>query len=223
LKKLMKLSDFSAVIFDLDGLVLDTESTFCIANQQAAQRLGYDFPDAFWPSLSGLHGVDIEQKIRAHVDRPIDLEEFKYVARETWRQYVEIEGIKICYGFQALKDFIVENACPFALATNSPHAGALNCLGLANLENVFSVIVTRDDVEHGKPAPDIFIRAAERLGVDIKRCLVLEDSLAGILAATRAGAFAAFIPSRQPPDPEALALSHALFDNLAQVRDAFEQ
>lgn len=219
----MKLSDFSAVIFDLDGLVLDTESTFCAAKHKASQILGYDFPEQFWPSLSGLHGFEIERKIRAQAKRPIDMDEFNRTAKEAWRQHVKTEGIKICFGFEKLLALIAEHEIPFALATNSPYAGAADCLRLANLDGVFPVIVTRDDVEHGKPEPDIFIAAAERLGVDIGRCLALEDSPAGILAAVRAGAFAAFVPSRLPPDPESSVLCRAVFDNLAQVHDAFRQ
>lgn len=213
----MKLTDFSAVIFDMDGLVLDTEITYCFAKQQAAYTMGYEFPEQFWMSMSGLHQHDMEQKMLAFCGADFDLAGFNDAAAEIWHDYVDVNGIKTRHGFYQLLDFIVEQSMPYCLATNSNAVNADKCLKFAGLQDVFPVIITRDDVRQGKPEPDIFLTAASTLNVDITRCLVLEDSHTGILAASRAGAFSVFVPSVLPVDPLTLSLCDMMISDLECV------
>lgn len=213
----MNLTDFSAVIFDMDGLVLDTETTYCTAKQQAAQLMGYELPDQFWLSLSGLHAIDIEQKLLAHGGETFNLSEFNRLADRLWRDHVNTQGIKTKHGFFQLLDYIVEQSLPYCLATNSNAVNAANCLKLAGLQQVFPIIITRDDVQRGKPEPDIFLTAAQALNVDIKRCLVLEDSHTGIVAASRAGAYTVLVPSLAPVDAVTLSLCDRMTDDLEQL------
>ncbi|MDP3589795.1 MAG: HAD family phosphatase, partial [Methylobacter sp.] len=117
-------------------------------------------------------------------------------------------------------DLLNRQSIPYCLATNSRMANALECLDLAGLKEVFSIIVSRDHVQYGKPEPDIFLKAAEVLQVDISRCLVLEDSHAGIVAAFRAGAVSVFIPSIAQVDPLTVELCDLMIDDLAQLATA---
>jgi beta-phosphoglucomutase len=103
------------------------------------------------------------------------------------------------------------------LATNSPAINAYECLEVAGIKDVFPTIITRDDVQHGKPAPDIFLKAAGLLKVPISQCLVLEDSHAGIVAASRAGAFSVFVPSTEPIDPLTVDLCDVMMVDLAHA------
>ncbi len=214
-----KLADFSAVIFDMDGLVLDTESTYVVAWKQAASAMGYDFPDDFCLLLSGLHYRDVTQKLIEYCGTEFDLQAFNRLSAEVWRDYVSVHGIKVNPGFTELLDLLNRNNIPYCLATNSATVNALECLELAGIENVFSLIVTRDHVPCGKPEPDIFLKAAELLQVDISRCLVLEDSHAGILAASRSGAISVFIPSIAQVDPLTAELCDLMVSNLAELTD----
>jgi beta-phosphoglucomutase len=216
----MKQTDFSAVIFDMDGLVLDTETTYCFAKQQAGYALGYEFSEQFWMSMSGLHQTDIEQKLLASCGADFDLVAFNNAASDIWHDYVETNGIKIRHGFNQLLDYIVEQSLPYCLATNSNAGNAEKCLKYAGLENAFPVILTRDDVEQGKPEPEIFLTAAKTLNVDISRCLVLEDSHSGILAASRSGAYSVFVPSLLPVDPETVSLCDAMMSDLECVLES---
>ena len=192
---MFKLSDFSAVIFDMDGLVLDTETTYFVAWQQAANAMGYALPETFCLSLSGLHYKDIEPKLMALCGADFNLQAFKQLSGIYWREYVSAHGISIKHGFTQLLEFIMHQQIPYCLATNSRAKNAFECLELAGIKDIFSTIITRDDVQQGKPAPDIYLRAAELLQVPISQCLALEDSPAGIVAASRAGAFSIFVPS----------------------------
>jgi beta-phosphoglucomutase-like phosphatase (HAD superfamily) len=213
----MKLTDFAAVIFDMDGLVLDTETTYCFAKQLAGYVLGYEFSEQFWMSMSGLHQKDIEQKLFAYGGADFDLAAFNDTANAIWHDYVDANGINTMHGFFQLLDFIVEQSMPYCLATNSNAVNADKCLKYAGLQDVFPVIITRDDVRQGKPEPDIFLTAASTLNVDIARCLVLEDSHAGILAASRAGAFSVFVPSVLPVEPLTLSLCDVMISDLESV------
>ena len=217
------LSDFSAVIFDMDGLVLDTETTYFVAWQQAANALGYVLSDAFCLSLSGLHYKDIEPKLMANCGADFNLQVFNQLSGIFWREHVYTHGISIKHGFTELLEYIVQEQIPYCLATNSRAVNAHECLELAGIKDVFSVIITRDDVQNGKPAPDIFLKAAELLQVPVNQCLVLEDSHAGILAATRSGAFSVFVPSTESVDPITVQLCDMMMMDLAHTLIAFRR
>jgi len=212
-----KLSDFSAVIFDMDGLVLDTETTYFIAWQQAAKAMGHVLSESFCLSLSGLHYNDIAPKLMASCGVDFDLQAFNQLSGIFWREHVNAHGIGIKHGFTELLEYIVQAQIPYCLATNSRAVNAHECLELAGIKDIFSVIITRDDVQNGKPAPDIFIKAAELLEVPIGQCLVLEDSHAGIVAASRAGAFSVFVPSTESVDPLTVELCDAMMVDLAET------
>ena len=215
----MNISDFSAVIFDMDGLVLDTETTYIFAKQQAGEAMGYEISDQFWLSLSGMHANDIEQKLLAHCGSEFNLSRFNQIAGQIWRDYVNANGLKTKHGFFQLLDFIAKQGLPYCLATNSNTINAKECLRLGGLQDVFPVMITRDDVRQGKPEPDIFLKAAERLQVNINRCLVLEDSHTGVLAASRAGAFSVLVPSILPVEPLTLSLCNVMMSDLECVLD----
>jgi len=218
----IKLSDFSAVIFDMDGLVLDTETTYFVAWQRAAEAMGYTLSEPFCLSLSGLHYKDVELKLMAWCGADFNLQTFNHLSGIFWRDYVNAHGINTQHGFTELLEYIVQQRMPYCLATNSRAINANECLELAGLKDVFSIIITRDDVQHGKPAPDIFLKAAGLLQVPISQCLVLEDSHAGILAATRAGAFSVFVPSIEPVDQLAAELCDVMMIDLAHTLMSFK-
>jgi beta-phosphoglucomutase len=216
----MNITDFSAVIFDMDGLVLDTETTYCLAKMQAAKTMGYDVPEQFWKSLSGLHHNDIQHKLLGLFGLEFNLLEFNLVSESVWLEHVKVNGIKTQHGFFELLDFIVHHSLPYCLATNSNALNAKNCLTFAGIQDCFPLRVTRDDVVRGKPDPDIFMKAAEIMNVDISRCLVLEDSHAGVLAASRAGAYTVFVPSELPAEPTTLTLCNDMRANLELVLES---
>ncbi len=214
---LTKLQNISAVIFDMDGLIIDTESTYLIAWQQASLKMGYEFTHDFCISMSGLHYQDVENKLLDFCGRDFDLKLFNQLSGALWHEYVNQYGIAVKKGFFNFLEIIQTQNIPFGLATNSRKLNALECLQLANLGGVFSVIVTRDDVKHGKPAPDIFLTAAKALNRPISQCLVLEDSTAGIQAAVNSGACSVFIPSVHPFADTTATLADYLFDDLDQL------
>ena len=212
--------DFSAVIFDMDGLVLDTEKTYRIAWQQASAEMGHEFTEEFCLSMSGLHYQDVEKRLFNACGEDFDLKLFNRLSGNYWHQYVNQQGIPVKKGFYNVLEELNTMKIPFCLATNSRLVNALECLKLAGLEDVFSIVVTRDDVKQGKPAPDVFLFAAEALSTPISQSLVVEDSNTGIQAATKAGAISVFIPSVFPADLTTAGLADYFLndlDELAQI------
>ena len=132
---MLKLSDFSAVIFDMDGLVLDTETTYFVAWQLAANAMGYELSETFCLSLSGLHFNDIEPKLMARCGADFNLQAFKHLSGIFWREHVNANGIAIKHGFTQLLEYIVQNRIPYCLATNSRAVNAYECLELAGIKD----------------------------------------------------------------------------------------
>lgn len=220
---LIKLTDYAAVIFDMDGLVLETESTYSIAWQQAATAMGYDLSEAFCLSLSGMQYQDIELKLLEYCGAEFNFQIFNQLSGAYWRNYVSNNGIKTKHGFAGLPDVLIRHNIPYCLATNSRWENALECLELAGIKDVFQLVIARDHVQHGKPEPDVFLKAAELLQVDITRCLVIEDSYAGIVAASRAGAVSVFIPSIAQVDQRGVDLCDFMFSDLEQLVHGIER
>ncbi len=212
-----RFSEVSAVIFDMDGLVLDTEPTYCEAWQKAARMMGYELSDDFFSLLSGMHYENIKIKLLQTCGENFDLNAFGSLGGALWREKVYKNGIQLKLGVIELLDHLIEHNMPYGLATNSLRVNALECLKLAGLDEHFSVIITRDDVDQGKPDPEVFLKAAERLNVSIGRCLILEDSVTGIAAASLSGALSIYIPSSDYIDPIAVHNSDFLFKDLFEV------
>ncbi|SJM95415.1 HAD-superfamily hydrolase, subfamily IA, variant 3 [Crenothrix polyspora] len=216
-----KLSDFAAVIFDMDGLVLDTESICRHAWQMAAQTMGYTFTDAFCESLSGLSAEAGLDKILSTFGSDFNSAEFNALSGQCWAEWVQQNGIAVKRGFKPLLECIIALDMPYCLATNTRGKDARACLAFAGLSETFPLILSRDDVQHGKPAPDIFWAAAERLRVNIVNCLVLEDSYTGVMAADKTGAYVVGVPSVWPMDERMRLHSALIVNDLAELLESF--
>lgn len=214
-----RLSRFNGVIFDLDGLVLDTEGSYFAAWRQAAGRMGFQFGDEFCLSLSGLQYQDVLQRIRDFCGDAFDVDSFNDLSADCWREHIAAHGIAVKNGFDDMLRLLHEHHLPYCLATNSFELNARECLRHAGLERVFPLLVGRDQVALGKPDPDIFYRAADLMNLPMSSCLILEDSPTGVLAASRTEAQLAFIPSILPADVDSVIRADCVFDDLRQLAE----
>jgi beta-phosphoglucomutase-like phosphatase (HAD superfamily) len=136
---------------------------------------------------------------------------------------VHAHGIALQSGFEALFEALAATTLPYCLATNSRAANADECLRLAGVAHLFPTRLTRDHVEEGKPAPEIFLKAAALLGAGIGECWAAEDSYPGILAAKRAGAFAICIPPPGNADPRAADMADLVLHDLAELAEIIDK
>jgi beta-phosphoglucomutase len=182
------LPEYSAIILDLDGLVIDSEPTYRAAWQSAGKDLGYPLSELLVRGFTGKSYDLIEKLLRAEFGHDFPLEQFRAKSAEVWHESVEQTGIAVKPGLQELLGTLEQRAIPYCLATNSEQLYAEKCLRYAGLGNAFPQRITRDQVAAPKPAPDIFLAAAANLGVNPEQCIVLEDSETGARAALDAGA-----------------------------------
>lgn len=213
------LPAFSAVILDMDGLVLDSETTYCGAWRKAAADVGHTLDDGFLESLFGRHADDVVQALAAELGPRFDREGFFRAAERHWFEHIETHGIPRMPGVEALLARLREASIPFALATNSDGHYARLCLERGGLREAFPVMVTRDQVALGKPEPDVFLEAARRLDADPAACLVLEDSETGLMAARAAGTQPILIQRREDLRVRLTPLAQLAFVTLEDLVD----
>ncbi len=216
------LPDFSAVILDMDGLIINTEETYCFAWRQAALAMGYEISELFFQSLCGLHYQSVESKISEACGPGLKLDQFRRLSGEIWRNYVAQHGIEVRKGLFELLDVIKRTNLKYCLATNSLEDNANECLSIAGIRSLFSTVIARDHVKSGKPSPDLFFKASETMGMQITGCLVVEDSATGLQAARNAGAFSVLVPSVLPVAPETASMADLILNDLAELADEIE-
>ena len=210
--------DIRAVVFDMDGLMLDTERMARETWQGAAVDCGVDLDDELFLRLVGRTRRDSAEILQAEWGARASLDAFRARCSARWEAEVLARGIPVKPGLLDLLDFLDEAALPRAVATSTGRAGAERSLTLAGVLDRVDHVVTGDQVERGKPAPDIFLLAAERLGVLPAHCLVLEDSIHGIMAAHAAGTVPVMVPDLVAPTDETARLAHRVLPSLDAVR-----
>lgn len=193
-----------AALFDMDGLLIDTESVYIEALQAAAEAMDLEMPLAFCHSMIGIPGPVCEGMIRDFYGAGFDITVFDgHFDAHAARRFTA--GVPVKPGAVELLDFLKAAGLPLALVTSSSPATVEKHLGHVGLYDRFDAIVTRNDVVHAKPAPDIYLEAARRLGVPPAHCLAFEDSNTGLTAAHAAGTMAIMVPDVLQPTDEVRA------------------
>lgn len=211
------LHDVRAVVFDMDGLLLNTESLANAALHLAAESLGLDMPQSFCFQLIGVPADGCRRLLfeRFGPDAPAD--RFFALAGEQLMAQIDRGLLGLRPGAAALLAHLDACGVPRAVATSSARHKTEHHLRAAGIIDRFDAIVTRDDVMRGKPHPDLFLRAAELLGVPPASCLALEDSHNGVRAAHAAGMPVIMVPDLLPATDEMRTACHAVLDSLAEV------
>lgn len=214
---ILRLAPFQAVIFDMDGTLLDTESVFKTIVFEVCTELGFEMTDAVHMSMvGGSHERTSQLLIEAYgVTFPYALfdERCRVIMRER-----SLAGVPVKPGAREFVGELRERGIPTAVATSSRNPHAEHHLGAAGLLDLFETVVTRDDVVNPKPHPEPYLTAARRLGVDPLQCLALEDSHSGVRAAHAAGMQTVMVPDLVRPDDTIRALGISVVESLNHVR-----
>lgn len=211
----------SLVIFDMDGLMFDTERISVSAWQKAGERFGFDISPNIVLETLGLDLRKTEGVYRRHLGDSFPFSEAREFRIEYANRRVEESGVPVKEGLYELLEYLSAAGIPKAVATSTERARAEKYLTLAGVRDRFEAIVCGEDVEKGKPEPDIFLAAAQRLGIDPADCMVLEDSENGLTAAWKAGMRPLFVPDLRRPSPDVMARVFREFESLLRVRDYF--
>jgi HAD superfamily hydrolase (TIGR01509 family) len=196
-------ADVRGIVFDMDGLLLDTERLSRAAWLAGAQDLGEELPLQALTTIIGRRRPEVEAEFRAALGDAFPVAALyerhgvHYMAALEAATPLDLQKP----GVPAVLDWLEHARIPFAIATSTLGPGAAKKLELAGLTERFSVVVTGEQVSRSKPAPDIFLEAARRLGVPAVQCIAFEDSDLGLEAALAAGMQAVAVPDLKPlPD-----------------------
>ena len=214
----MKKDEIKAVIFDMDGLMFDTERLTSSMWHKICDLYGYDFTDEFWVSLTGSNNEAFKVAFIERFGIDFDYDKKRAERWEIEENYIEANGLPIKEGLYQLLKYLKNNQIKTAVATSRVEKKALNWLKLANVEQYFDVKVFGDAVKNSKPEPDIFLKTIELLEVKADECIVLEDSFNGIIAANRAKTKPIMVPDLRQPDQEIEKLLYAKCDSLNDVQ-----
>ncbi len=187
--------DFEGYIFDLDGTLVDTMPLHYTAWEAALKKAGLkgSLDENLFYELGGVPSKKVALLLGNHHGLSLDPERVYRDKEELFKGSIQKLAL-----VAPVVEFArsVAKTRPIAIASGGTRDVVESTLKKTGLAPLFKVVVTADDVVHGKPAPDMFLLAAKKMGVDPKRCLVFEDGKPGIAAAKAAGMKWVFVPSR---------------------------
>lgn len=216
--------DIKAVLFDMDGLMVDTESLATEALIHSAKKQEYDMTKEetllvlgfttksiyeFWENYFKNSDVSGKQLVDDH---------YKYI-----ENILFTTGPRKMPYIEELLKYLKENNYKVAVASSSNIEHIINNMEKTGLKKYIDEFASGAEVENGKPAPDVFLLAAERLGVKPENCLVLEDSKAGVIAGSSAGAKVIMVPDMFKPDEECKERTYRIVGNLGEVISILEE
>lgn len=206
-----------AAIFDMDGLMFDTEPVWGRCWAPAFAQFGMEPPsEQFKADLRGTAGAEMDAVFKRYFGPDVDTEgiaevERKLVAEENAKHIDKKPGL------DELLDWLKGHSIPMAVASSSPEELIRANLRTAGVEDYFAHVVSSTGLQRSKPFPDVFLRAADELGVEPARAMVLEDSYNGVRAGHAGGFVTVMVPDLQPADDEMREKATAVCDSLADV------
>ena len=207
------------ILFDMDGLVLDSEALYTRFWREAANALGYPMTVEQSYGMRSL-GKKLGQPYLESLFGPgIDYTTLREKRIELMDAYVAEYGIATKPGILELLDYMEVSGIPGAITSSSPMEFIEKHLADANLLHRFRKLCSGHSIPNGKPAPDIYLLGAAELGLKPEECLALEDSPTGILSAYRAGCLPVMIPDLDQPNEDTQKLLFAKADSLSDIID----
>jgi HAD superfamily hydrolase (TIGR01509 family) len=191
-----------AVVFDMDGVLIDSEPLIRRAAQRAGEIFGHTLSDSLYADLIGLPGAQVEAALVAAFGADFPLPEYRRCFERLYREDVAANGIRSKPGVPQLLSALRANDVPVAVATSTRSGHAQAALESAGLLDYLPVCITGDQVNAGKPEPEIFLRAATSLSIDARECIAIEDSEVGARAAVSAGMWTLMVPDLKQPSAE---------------------
>ena len=212
----------TAVIFDMDGLMFDTQCIYNKSYDEIAMSLyGFKVPPDMYLALMGSSGEDIVRAAARFMPEGVDARKF---IRQSFDRVAELVKTKLPArpGLDVILPYLKEKGYRLGIASGSERRVVDNNLQSSGLGHYFAASLCGDEVVHSKPDPESYLRVAEMIGKKPEECFVLEDSPNGILAAYKAGCAPIMIPNDVQPDQATRELCAGIFHSLSEVVDALE-
>lgn len=207
----------------MDGVILDSEKLYVRFWCEAANFYGYPMKTPHALSIRSMARPLAAEKLKGYFGEDFDYKAVHAKRVELMDKYIEENGIEAKSGAKEMLEYLRANGYKIALATATAYERTQSYLKKLGLFEYFDEIVCAAMVEHGKPAPDIYIEAAKRLGLETKECLALEDSLNGMKSANSAGCVTVMVPDLDKPDENSYPLIHFVAYGLTDVKQILEK
>lgn len=208
-----------AVIFDMDGVLFDTERLCMDSWSVIARKQGITDVEKVFPLCIGLNNTDTKALVLKHYGQDFPFEEFVGEASVWFRSYVKENGLPVKKGVREILEFLKADGWKIGLASSTRYESVVKHLEHTGLREYFGVIVGGDMVEHSKPRPDIYLIACDKMGVEPAKAYAIEDSPNGIRAAHAAGMKPVMVPDMIAPTEEIRMLTHEIFEDLTKVQE----
>ena len=209
------IRQFKAFVFDMDGLIFDSERIVQRSWNISGQKLGLGNVGEHIYYTLGLNRVSRKKYYEENIREDFPFDEFSVLTRKTFFEIVENEGLPVKKGVREILEYGKENGIKLALATSSSRDYAMKCLRDAGIDTCFDGIVCGDMVSHSKPDPEIYLRACELVEVNPKDAVAFEDAPAGIEAAYRAGMKVVMVPDLVQPTEKVESMLWRKWESLA--------
>lgn len=216
-------SMIEAIVFDMDGLLFDSERIVQRSWEEAGNQLGLEHMGETIYHTLGMNLAGRNHYFRNTIAKDFPCEEFAKQARIWFYKIVNEEGLPMKNGARELLEYGKANGYRMAIATSSRREYALKNLKAAKIYDFFDAGVFGDMVQHAKPDPEIYLKACDSIGAAPANCIALEDAPAGIRAAYAAGMKPIMIPDLVAPTPEIEALLYETCDTLLGVIGIMEK
>lgn len=183
-----------AILLDMDGTLIDTESLYEIYLKEAAERIGFDLEPEFVPSIRGLNAREYREACLQHIGDEERGDRWVRLCLDLFNEHLYTKGIPVKPGIPELLEFLKSVPQPKYLVSSSNLSEIHRKWDLSGLEFEFDGMLAGDQIKHGKPHPEPYLTAASRAGCEPAECLVVEDSVVGVTSACEAGCQVIAIP-----------------------------
>ena len=211
--------NIKAVIFDLDGTLIDTERLYRMYWPKALAHFGYDLSDERALMLRSLGRPFAPEQFKKWYGEDFDYPKVRTYRKELIEAHIAEHGVDAKPGVRELAEKLAEMGITVAIATATDPERTERYLSLAGLQGIFRTIISATMVPHGKPAPDIYLYACQTLGLAPGECLAVEDAPNGVRSAYAAGCPVVMIPDQTEPDEELMPLLYARAESLSEIAD----
>ncbi len=218
----IKNKSIDLIIFDMDGLMFDTEKLACVSWKQALTKYGYNFDNKVFLETVGLNSKMAKEVYMKFYGNNFQFDKIFLERKDIFDNIVESKGVPVKEGLLELIKYLDSKKIKKAVATSTSKTRTEILLSKANMKEYFDSIICGDEIKNGKPDPEIFLKAADKLNINVYNCIVLEDSENGINAAYNANMIPIMVPDIKEPSNEIRDKAYRIFKSLRDVKYYFE-